>query len=398
MRSFQIQKGIYWVGALDPDLRTFDIIMKSERGTTYNSYLVKGLSNVALIETVRNKFQEEHFDNIAEHMDFKELNYIILNHTEPDHSGSLDALMEKAPQAKVVISKNAAHFLKNLMNRDIFPIKVGDGDYIDLGNRRIEFINTPFLHWPDTMLTYMPQDGVLFPCDLFGCHFCDEKMFDDLVDDFSYSFKYYFDHIMRPFKENALRAINRISALDIDIIAPSHGPILRANIERYLSLYKKWSEYPEREEGRFLVFYASAYGNTERLARSIAGGIRKGGGSVSLFDMVSTDYRQILPMIEAADGVLVGSPTINGDAVKAAWDLLSSMTTIKVKGKIGASFGSYGWSGEAIEMINRRLKDLKFRVPLAPFKVAFTPTDSDLEESQRFGESLVKIINDKSNK
>lgn len=398
MRSFQLQKGIYWVGALDPDLRTFDIIMKSERGTTYNSYLVKGLSNIALIETVRNTFQKEHFDNIAEHIDFKELNYIILNHTEPDHSGSLVALMAKAPQAKVVISKNAAHFVKNLMNCDIFPIKVGDGDYIDLGNRRIEFINTPFLHWPDTMLTYMPQDGVLFPCDFFGCHFCDERMFDDLVDDFSYSFKYYFDHIMRPFKENALKAINRISALDIEIMAPSHGPILRTNIERYLSLYKSWCEYPEREEGRFLVFYASAYGNTERLARSIAEGIRKGGGSVSLFDMVSTDYCQILPMIEAADGVLVGSPTINGDAVKAAWDLLSSMTTIKVKGKIGASFGSYGWSGEAIEMINRRLKDLKFRVPLAPLKVAFTPTESDLEGSQKFGENIVKIINDKSNK
>ncbi len=396
MKSFQIQKGIYWVGALDPDLRTFDIIMRSERRTTYNSYLVKGLSDIALIETVKNKFQEEYFENIAALIDFKELNYIILNHTEPDHSGALVALIEKAPQAKVVIAKNAAHFLKNLLNRDIFPLKVGDGDYIDLGNRRIEFISAPFLHWPDTMLTYMPQEGILFPCDFFGCHFCDERMFNNLVDDFSYSFKYYFDHILRPFKEYALKAINRISSLDIRMIAPSHGPILRTNIERYLSLYKSWSEHPARDEGRFLVFYASAYGNTERLARSIAEGIRKGGGSVSLFDVVSTDCHQVLPMIEAADGLLVGSPTINGDAVKAVWDLLSSMGTIKVKGKIGASFGSYGWSGEAIEMISRRLKDLKFRVPLAPFKVAFTPTDSDIEESEKFGAELVKIINNTS--
>ena len=396
MKAFPIKNGIHWVGALDPDLRTFDIIMKLERGTTYNSYLVKGLSGAGLIDTVKEKFKEEHFERISQLIDFKELNYIILNHTEPDHSGSVAALIEKAPQAKVVISKNAAHFLKNLLNQDIFPVKVGDGDYIDLGDRRLEFISAPFLHWPDTMFTYMRQDQVLFPCDFFGCHFCDERMFDDLVDDFSYPFRYYFDHIMRPFKEYALKALNRISSLDIKVIAASHGPILRTNIDRYLSLYKNWSEHPEKEEGKFLIFYASAYGNTERLARSIAEGIRRGGGSVSLFDVVSIDVHNILAIVEASDGLLVGSPTINGDAVKAVWDLLSSMATIRLKGKIGAAFGSYGWSGEAIEMINRRLKDLKLRVPLTPFKVAFTPTESDLEESRKFGMELVKVINSKS--
>ncbi len=393
MKAFSIKNGIHWVGALDPELRTFDILLNVERGTTYNSYLVKGLSEAALIDTVEDKFKEEHFEKITQIIDLKELSFIILNHTEPDHSGALAALIEKAQNAKVVISKNAEHFIKNLLNKDIYPIKVGDGDYIDLGNRRLEFINAPFLHWPDTIFTYMPQDKVLFPCDFFGSHFCDERMFDDLVDDFSYSFQYYFDHIMRPFKEYALKALNRISSLDIKLIAPSHGPILRTNIDRYLSMYMNWSEQPQREEGKILIFYASAYGNTARIAKSIAEGIRRGGASVSLFDVVSIDYRQVLRMIEAADVLLVGSPTINGDAVKPVWDLLSSLATIKLKGKIGAAFGSYGWSGEAIEMINRRLKDLKFRVPLSPLKVALTPTESDLEESRKFGTELVSIIN-----
>ena len=392
MESFELKKDVHWVGALDPDIRVFDIIMKTERGTTYNSYLLKGLEGTALIETVKEKFAHEHLARIKEHIDMKELSYIILNHTEPDHSGALPLLIGEAPQAKIIISKNAAHFLKNILNKDLFPVKVGDGDYIDLGGKRLEFISAPFLHWPDTMFTYSIQDKILFPCDFLGCHFCDERMFDDRVDDFSFAFKYYFDHIMRPFKEYGLKAINRVSSLNIDMIAPSHGPILRKDVGRYISSYLSYIEKDEHRAKKIIVFYASVYGNTERMARAIAGGAREGGAAVVLFDLVAMDPAVITELVDDADGIIVGSPTINGDAVKPVWDLFSSFATIKVKGKLGGSFGSYGWSGEAIEMIDKRLKDLRFRVPLPPVKAAFTPTEDDLSESKKFGFGLARLL------
>ncbi|MEW5807136.1 MAG: FprA family A-type flavoprotein [Acidobacteriota bacterium] len=396
MKPLELKKGVHWVGALDPDLRVFDVIMKSERGTTYSSYLLRGLNGTALIDSVKAKFAFEHLERIKELIEIKALDYIILNHTEPDHSGALSLLIDEAPQAKVVISKNAPHFLKNLMNRDIYPLKVGDGDYIDLGGRRLEFISAPFLHWPDTMFTYSVQDRILFPCDFLGCHFCDERMYNDLVDDFSFAFQYYFDHIMRPFREHAQRAIERISALNIDMIAPSHGPILRHDIQSYLSRYREWIEREPQVTRKILVFYASAYGNTARMAREIAGGVREGGAQVTLFDVAGIDMSKVPDLVEEADGIIVGSPTINGDAVKAIWDLLSSLATIKLKGKIGGAFGSYGWSGEAIDMIDRRLKDLKFRVPLAPVKAALTPTEEDLKGSKKLGFELTKFLSRKS--
>ncbi len=395
MKPFELKKGVYWVGALDPDIRVFDIIMKTERGTTYNSYILKGLDGAALIETVKEKFAKEHLARIKEVIDIKNLNYVILNHTEPDHAGALSLVLDEAPQAKVVVSKNAAHFLKNLLNRDIFPVKVGDGDYIDLGGKRLEFISAPFLHWPDTMFTYSMQDRILFPCDFLGCHFCDERMFDDLVDDFSYSFEYYFHHIMRPFKEYALTAMNKLSSLNIEMIAPSHGPILRKNIGMYLSNYLSYIERAGGDGKKLIILYTSVYGNTAKMARAIAEGVKQEGGVPILFDAVSVDPSRMLDLIEEAGGIIVGSPTINGDAVKAIWDVLTSLATIKVKGKLGGAFGSYGWSGEAIEMIDRRLKDLRFRVPLEPVKVALTPSEEDLEASRTFGQELAKLLKQK---
>ncbi len=394
MATLEIKKDIFSVGVQDPNLRVFDVIMKAERGSTYNSYLIRGENKIAVIEAVKEKFKHEFINNLKSLIDLKKLDYIILNHTEPDHSGALRYLLSEAPQIKVVASKNAQHFIDHLLNKKIEIIRVGDGDKIDLGGKTLAFLNAPFLHWPDTIFTYLKEDKILFPCDFFGCHYSDSRLFNDLVDDFSYAFKYYFDVIIRPFKEYARAALEKIKPLPIEMICPSHGPVLRKNIPDYIELYQKWSNLPKKSPGEknILIFFASAYGNTAAMAEEIARGAEKAKGNVSIFDLSSVELPIIADEVEKADAVVVGSITINGDAVKPVWDLLSGLATLKLKGKVGAVFGSYGWSGEGIKMIEERLKGLKFKVPFEPVTAIFTPTPEDLKKCFELGNKVVEAV------
>lgn len=393
MGPVKVKEGLYWIGALDPERRVFDVIMPLERGTTYNSYLIEA-QKPTIVETVdiKPKAQEEFFANLKALLDPKDLAYIVLNHLEPDHSGALERLLTEAPKAKVVVSKSGEHFVKNLLNREIDLLKMQDGDTLDLGGKTLRFIIAPFVHWPDTMLTYLVEDRILFPCDFLGCHFCDERLFDDLVDDFSHYFRYYFNTIMRPYKEYAFKAVEKLGSLKIDIIAPSHGPILRTTPQRYIDLYREWSAPKPRVKKRALIFYASAYGNTAKMAREIASGVEEEGVEVALFNLEEVAPTEVLEEIEEADALIVGSPTFVGDAIKPIWELLASLTTIKVKGKVGAAFGSYGWSGEAVGLIEERLRNLKFKVPEPGARAILAPTNEDLENCCEFGRKIARSI------
>ncbi len=396
MRPVEISEHCTWVGALDPQLRVFDVVMPTGEGTTYNAYLVKGAEKTALVDCVKEKFMPQLLANVESLIDPASLDYIVTNHTEPDHGGGLATMLEHAPQAKVVISKTATGFLKGLLKRDVDPILAADGDEIDLGGVKLRFIWAPFLHWPDTMFTYVVEDKVLMPCDFLGCHYCDDRLFDDKVDDFSGAFRYYFDVIMRPFKEFAIKALDKIDQLDIEMIAPSHGPILRSDPKAYLFEYRERASMPSpRKPGdpvSVLIFYASAYGNTEKMAGALADGARQAGAQVATFDATQIDIAEVLPMIEASDGLMVGSPTIVADAVEQIWSLLSHLITIKVKGKYGASFGSYAWSGEAPMMLTNRLKELKFRTPLEPLRAVFTVDEDDLAAARKFGADFAQAV------
>jgi len=389
----ELAPGVYWIGSIDRELRVFDVIMKAEQGTTYNSYLVKGKESCALIETVKAKFFDSYLSTVKTLVDPAQIDYIVMNHTEPDHSGSLGKMLVEAQSAKVVSSKNGVPFIKGILNRDIDVQVMGDNDSLDLGGVTLEFIQAPFLHWPDTMFTFVREHGVLFPCDFLGSHFSDERMFDDLVVDFSHNRKYYFDHIIRPFKEFALRALERIKDLPIRVIAPSHGPILRRDIEKYLGEYSEWCSVPLKSgRPKALVFYASSYGNTRRMAESVAEGCRSSGAEVSLFDLEVTEGADVLDEVEAADAMAVGSLTINGDAVKPVWDLLSSLATLKLRGKAGAAFGCYGWSGEAVKSIEDRFKSIKLKVPVEGVRAQMMVTDQDLDACRDLGEKLIKSL------
>lgn len=400
-RAVELAPGVHWVGALDPHLRNFDIILKTANGTSYNSYVVRGETGVAVIDTVKEEFADTFFARLESVARYDEITVIVLNHLEPDHSGALPELLKRAPQARVYLSSRAQMMLKALLkpSGEKAPeyIPVTTDDEVDLGGRTLRFLHTPYLHWPDTQCTYLVEEGFLFSGDVFGCHFCDARLFNDRVGDFRFSFEYYYAHIMRPFREYVLDAVALIEPLAIRLIAPAHGPILRHQPRDYLHRYRELATprlfNEARSEKTLVVFYISAYGNTRRMAEALAAGAETiGGVRVSLYDLEGGESGIFTDLIEEADGLAFGSPTINADAVKPIWDVLSSLTTVNVKGKLGAAFGSYGWSGEAVRLIEDRLRGLKLRVPLEGLRIKLVPDAGELAQCRNLGEQLARHL------
>lgn len=399
--AVEFADGVYWIGALDPNLRSFDIILSTANGTTYNSYLVKGSDGVAVIDTVKDVSSDEFFARLESQVDYPEIKIIVLNHLEPDHTGALPELMRRAPQAKLYISQRATSMLKALlkpMGGDFEYTTVNTGDTVSLGNRTLRFLHTPFLHWPDTQCTYVEEDAILFSGDVFGCHYCDKRLFNDLVGDFRFSFDYYYAHIMRPFKQYVLDALKLIEPLNLRQIAPTHGPILRERPRRYLARYRELSTSSLiREIGgdqkTLVVFYMSSYGNTARMAEEISEGAGDVEGvRVSLYDLQGGATESFVNLIEEADALLFGSPTINGDAVKPIWDLLSSLAVVNLEGKLGGAFGSYGWTGEAVRMIEDRMRGLKMRIPYDGVRVKLIPNEDELQTCRQFGKQIAETL------
>ncbi len=400
-RAIEIAPGVHWVGAFDPDLRSFDLILRTANGTSYNAYAVRGELGVAVIDTVKENFTDAFFARLESVCDYSEITTVVVNHLEPDHSGALPELLRRAPQAQVCLSIRAPLMLKALLRAaDTLPRgfrTVTTSDTVELGGRTLGFLHTPYLHWPDTQCTYLGELGILFSGDVFGCHFCDTRLFNDKVGDFRFSFEYYYAHIMRPFRAHIARALDLIEPLDLSIVAPAHGPVLRHGPRDYIKRYRELATPRLTNEAggekTLLVFYLSAYGNTRRMAEAVrAGAETVTGVRVSLYDLEGVEPSSFVDLIEEADGFALGSPTINGDGVKPVWDLLSSLTAIDVAGKLGAAFGSYGWSGEAVEMIEHRLRGLKFRVPIEGLKVKLTPTHTELEHCHVFGRQLADTL------
>ncbi len=389
-----IAPGVHWIGALDPDLRNFDIILRTANGTTYNAYVVRGSAGVAVIDTVKEEFTDDFLRRLESVARYDEIRAIVLNHLEPDHTGALPELLRRAPHAQLYISTRAQPMLKGLLKEDtLYYQAVTTGDSISLGDRTLSFLHTPYLHWPDTQCTYLVEEKILFSGDVFGCHFCDPRLFNDAVGDFRFSFEYYYAHIMRPFRTWVREALDLIEPLELAILAPAHGPILRDAPSRYVNRYRALAESSLKneagEERTLLVFYLSAYGNTRLMAEAIASGADGVDGvRVSLYDLQGGEVQPFVDLIEEADGLVFGSPTINGDAVKPVWDLLSSLTAVSVRGKLGAAFGSYGWSGEAVAMIEDRLRGLKLRVPLPGVKAKLIPNADELSHCTDLGREL----------
>ncbi|MCK5763291.1 MAG: FprA family A-type flavoprotein [Clostridiales bacterium] len=398
MKSLKIKDDFMWIGALDPNLRTFDIIMHTKYGTSYNSYLLKGSEKTVLVETVKIKFWDEYIEKLSEYIDPKDIDYIVVNHTEPDHTGSIERLLQLAPNVQIVGSNAAIKFLKAIVNKPFNSLVIKDGDTLPLGNKTLKFITAPFLHWPDSIYTYVEEDKILFTCDSFGTHYCYEGiLLSNLENKVNYidSLRYYFDVIMGPYRKHVITAAKKIENLDIDIIATGHGPVIDDNPREIINQYIEWaSEINPNTNKTIVIPYVSAYGYTEEMARLIKEGIQNAGKfEVKLYNMETSDNEEVMNEIYWADGVLFGSPTMVSDILPPIMKLLTSMNPVVHSGKLVSAFGSYGWSGEAVPNIIGRLKQLRLKIFEDGLKINFKPSDEEIKEiiefGKRFGEKLL---------
>ena len=391
--TFKITEDLFWVGALDPNLRIFDIIMETKFGTSYNSYLLKGSDGIALFETVKEKFFDEHLDKIRSIVNLEDINYVVVNHTEPDHAGSVEKILEYAPNATVVGSTLAIKYLSEIINKPFKSKVVKDGETLSLGNKTLKFISAPQLHWPDTMYTYVIEDETLITCDSFGAHYCDERVLksaieDSKEDDYIEAYNYYFRMIMGPFKPFMLKALDKIKDLNLKYICPGHGLVLdHTNIEKFVNLYREWCQPTKREKQSIVIPYVTAYGYTEEISKEIKRGIEASNFDVDIlmYNLVTADMNEVLNEINQCSGLLLGSPTLLSDTLPQIWTILSSLNPVIHKGLPASCFGSYGWSGEALKNINERYKQLKFNVVCEPLGIVFRPSEENLKSAYDFG-------------
>jgi len=395
-KILEITPDVKWIGVLDPDLRSFDIVMETVYGTTYNSYFINATKKT-IVETTKEKFWDTYLNKIKTLVNPGEIEYIIVNHTEPDHSGNIGNLLKLAPKATIVGSGNTIRYLKDLLGFDFKNISVKDGQTLDLGNKTIRFIGAANLHWPDSTYAYLEEDKILFTCDSFGAHYCEEAMFDDLVKNYDDAFKYYFDVILKPFSKFMLKAIEKIRPLDISAICTGHGPILRKNWKKYVDLSEKYSKQALSliDKQRVFIPYVSAYRKTALIAEKIAEGIRQSGDiEVIVCDIEKNDLALIDENISKSTGILIGSPTINQNTLLQIYQVFAVINPLRDKGKLAAVFGSYGWSGEATKIIHDNLANLKLKMFNENFSTKFTLHEKDfaacVDFGKRFGKQLLE--------
>lgn len=385
-----ITPDVHWVGVLDRELVTFDIVMHTPYGTTYNSYFINA-DKKTLVETVKDKYFDTFLAKLKTFCDPSELEYIIVDHTEPDHSGGLRKLLKLAPNAKVVGSGNAIRYLENMLGYQFAHIQVKDGDVIDLGNKKVRIIGAANLHWPDSIYSYLEEDRLLFTCDSFGAHYCDSRMYDDQVGYWDDAFKYYYDVILKPFARFMLKAISRIRLLEINAVLPGHGPLLRSNWQKYVNRTEQLSLEAVKLGEKPMVFipYVSAYHNTKDMANLIADGVREFGQvHVEMHDIEQMSYEQIEYYMMNCTGVIVGSPTINQNILLPVYQLFAAINPLRDKGKLAGSFGSYGWSGEAARMIETNLTNLKLKFFREGVFVKFTPHGEGSQQCKEYGRAF----------
>ncbi len=393
-KTIEISKKVHWTGVLDTDIVTFDVVMETKYGTTYNAYFIDAAKKT-LIETVKEKFWPVYKEKLMGLTQLDQIEFVILNHTEPDHSGALIHLLREAPNATVVGSGNAIRYLKDLMNCDFRHMVVKDGDTLDLGDATLKFISAPNLHWPDSMYTWFEEEQFLFTCDSFGAHFCHKDMIDKKVGNWDDAFDYYFDVILKPYSRFLLKAIEKIEPLPIKAILNGHGPLLLNDWNKYVQRSKeKASAYLQNPEApSILVAYVSAYHKTGEIAQEIKKGIEADGKvKAHVVDIENATLGDIDSWLTQSSGLVVGCPTINQNILLPVYKLFALVNPIRDKGKPAGAFGSYGWSGEANGLIKGMLESLKLDFCGDGVFVKFTPDSEDLTLAHQYGKVLAEKV------
>lgn len=392
----KISETVTWVGKIDWELKTFHgEELSTHKGSSYNAYLIRDEKNV-LIDTVWGPYDREFVANLAKEIELEKIDYIIVNHTEPDHSGALLELMRKIPNVPIYCTANAAKFLKAQYHKEWNCKIVKTGDTLNIGKNTLQFIEAPMLHWPDTMFTYMQGENILFSNDGFGQHYATEMLFNDAVDQdemMKEALKYY-ANILAPFNKMVNAKVKQVVEMNltIDMIAPSHGVIWRKNPEQIVQKYLAWSA--EYKENQVTILYDTMWNSTRKMAELIAKGIEQENPNttVKLYNMSKTDKNDILTEVFVSSMVLMGSPTINNGFSYATAGILEMLKGMKLKGKTAASFGSYGWSGEAPQKIEKELEEAGFTVLKPALKLAWNPDESAQLQAITWGKELTKTV------
>lgn len=384
MKATEIAKDLYWVGAIDWDMRNFHGY-STPRGTSYNAYLITGEKNV-LIDTVKRPFFDQMIERIGSVIDAKEIDIIISNHVEMDHSSSLP-LMQEMCGAEIHASRKGVEGL-GLHYPGLKVEAVKDWQEMDIGNRTLTFVETPMLHWPDSMMTYLKGEGILFSMDGFGQHYASERRFDDEVDEcvLMYEAAKYYANILMPFGKMFLRTLDKVKDLDIKMLATSHGIMWRKNIEGIVQSYVSWAK---AETGKKAVIaYDTMWGSTQTMAKHIAEGIASKGVEVQVYRISDSDRSVIVKEILDAAAVVIGSPTLNNGMFPNVADLVVYLEGLRPKGRMGAAFGSFGWGGGATKDLRERMESGGLDMPLEDLDIQYVPDEEGRERCYRFGEEI----------
>jgi len=390
--SFHIKNNIYWVGKIDWEIRKFHgEEYSTHRGSSYNPYLIKEEKTV-LIDTVWGKFSNEFVENLQKEIPLDKIDYIVANHAESDHSGALPELMRHIPDTPIYCTANAVKSLKGHYHQDWNFHVVKTGDTLSLGSKELIFIEAQMLHWPDSMMSYLTGDNILFSNDAFGQHIASELMYNDLVDQaelYQEAIKYY-ANILTPFSTLVDKKIKEVLGLNVpvDMICPSHGVMWRKDPLQIVNQYVQWAN--SYAENQITILYDTMWDGTRRMAEAISKGITEIDKTVTvkLFNIARSDKNDLITEVFKSKAILVGSPTINQGILSAAAAILEEIRGLKFKNKKAAAFGCYGWSGEAVKMLSERLKEGGFQLLNDGIREKWNPDSDAVENCIRFGKDI----------
>lgn len=390
----ELAKGVYWVGVVDWGLRLFHgHELSTHRGSTYNSYLIVD-EKIVLVDTAWAPFQEQLMENIREIVDPAKIDIMVTNHSEVDHSGGLPAVMRHASKATVVVSSRGEESVEGHYHQPWNFKKVKTGEKINIGKNDLVFVEAPMLHWPDSMFTYLTGVNILMPNDAFGQHYATAYRFNDQVDQeelYEEAIKYY-ANILTPFSNLVARKIDEVLALKlpVSVIAPSHGVIWRKDPLQIVAKYQEWAaQVPEKKA---VILYDTMWEGTRRMAETVGRGLAAEGVPYKIFHMAVTDRNDVITEIFKAKAIIVGSPTLNQGVLPTIAPILEDLKGLKFQNKIGAAFGTYGWSGESVKLIEEHLNRCKIPLAAQGVRAKWQPKPAELENCEKMGRTVAQAI------